>query len=142
MERVKLNPLVRERDNHKCHFCKRNVHEVCNEVGGGNTLHHIVPKRFGGKDEPENLITICCYCHQKLEILITKMLKGIGFNSSPTSQTSPKGDFSSEKEHNISLKESANTDSQISSNDETSLNNNIMWLRPNFIFPLTSEDKQ
>jgi len=26
---------------------------------------------------------------------------------------------------NISLKESANTDSQISSNDETSLNNNI-----------------
>ena len=44
---------------------------------------------------------------------------------SPTSQTSPKGDFSNEKEHNISLKESANTDSQISSNDETSLNNNI-----------------
>jgi hypothetical protein len=28
-------------------------------------------------------------------------------------------------EFNISLKESANTDSQISSNDETSLNNNI-----------------
>ena len=46
-------------------------------------------------------------------------------NSSPTSQTSPKGDFSNEKEHNISLKESVNTDSQISSNDETSLNNNI-----------------
>jgi hypothetical protein len=45
-------------------------------------------------------------------------------NQSPTSQTSPNGDFSNEKEHNISLKESANTDSQISSNDETSLNNN------------------
>jgi len=101
MERVKLNPMVRERDNHKCHFCKRNVHEVCNEVGGGNTLHHIIPKRFGGKDEPENLITICCYCHQKLEILLTKMLKGIGFNQSPTSQTSPNGDFSNEKEHNM-----------------------------------------
>jgi hypothetical protein len=40
--------------------------------------------------------------------------------------TSPKGDFSKEKEHNISLKESDNTDSQISSNDETSLNNNII----------------
>lgn len=39
--------------------------------------------------------------------------------------TSPNGDFSNEKEHNISLKESANTDSQISSKDETSLNNNI-----------------
>ena len=44
---------------------------------------------------------------------------------SPTSQTSSNGDFSKEKEHNISLKESSSEDSQISSNDETSLNNNI-----------------
>jgi hypothetical protein len=35
-------------------------------------------------------------------------------------------EFSYGKRHNISLKESANTDSQISSNDETSLNNNII----------------
>jgi len=33
-------------------------------------------------------------------------------------QTSPNGDFSNEKEHNISLKESANTDSQIEHHDE------------------------
>ena len=46
-------------------------------------------------------------------------------NSSPTSQTSPKGNFSNEKEHNISLKDNSNELSQISSNDETSLNNNI-----------------
>jgi len=44
---------------------------------------------------------------------------------SPTSQTSPNGDFSNEKEHNISLKDNSNELSQISSNDETSLNNNI-----------------
>jgi len=44
---------------------------------------------------------------------------------SPTSQTSPNGDFSNEKEHNISLKNNSNELSQISSNDETSLNNNI-----------------
>ena len=43
------------------------------------------------------------------------------------SSTSPNGDFSNEKEHNISLKESSSEDSQISSNDETSLNNNIMF---------------
>jgi len=46
-------------------------------------------------------------------------------NQSPTYQTSPKGDFSNEKEHNISLKDNSNELSQISSNDETSLNNNI-----------------
>ena len=44
---------------------------------------------------------------------------------SPTSQTSPNGDFSNGKEHNISLKDNSHEDSQISSNDETSLNNNI-----------------
>jgi len=60
---------------------------------------------------------------------------------SPTSQTSPNGDFSNEKEHNISLKESANTDSQISSNDETSLNNHIPRLRPNFIFGLVGKEQ-
>jgi hypothetical protein len=47
-------------------------------------------------------------------------------NQSPTSQTSPNGDFSKEKEHNISLKDNSNELSQISSNDETSLNNNII----------------
>jgi hypothetical protein len=46
-------------------------------------------------------------------------------NQSPTYQTSPNGDFSNEKEHNISLKDNSNELSQISSNDETSLNNNI-----------------
>ena len=41
-------------------------------------------------------------------------------------------------EHNISLKESSNEDSQISSNDETSLNNNIIC---NFKNPLVSREQ-
>ena len=45
---------------------------------------------------------------------------------SPTSQTSPKGDFSNEKEHNISLKESSSEDSQMS--NDTSPNPNIKTL--------------
>ena len=48
---------------------------------------------------------------------------------SPTSQTLPNGNPNGE--HNISLKESPKVDSQISSNDETSLNNNI---KRNFSF--------
>jgi len=48
------------------------------------------------------------------------------YEPSPTSQTSPNGDFSKEKEHNISLKESSTEDSQISSNDKTSPNPNII----------------
>ena len=49
---------------------------------------------------------------------------------SPTSQTKSLRDFP-KGEHNISLKDNSNKLSQISSNDETSLNNNIHRLRPN-----------
>ena len=60
--------------------------------------------------------------------------KRIGSNLSGFIRTSPDGDFSNEKEHNISLKESSDEDSQISSNDETSLNNNIQMLHQNLNF--------
>ena len=61
------------------------------------------------------------------------------YKPSPTSQTSPDGDFSNEKEHNISLKESSSEDSQISSNDETSLNPNIQRLHTNLNFCSTAK---
>ena len=50
---------------------------------------------------------------------------------SPTSKTKSSNEDFPNGEHNISLKESSNEDSQISSNDETSLNNNI---KRNFSF--------
>ena len=31
--------------------------------------HHVVPKRHGGSDKPENLVTVCPTCHRKLERL-------------------------------------------------------------------------
>jgi hypothetical protein len=66
-----------------------------------------------------------CLSDEEQLRLMNEKAKEILSNQSPTSQTSPNGDFSNEKEHNISLKESSEEDSQISSNDETSLNNNI-----------------
>lgn len=29
------------------------------------TIHHIIPKRYGGKDELDNLIPLCVDCHLK-----------------------------------------------------------------------------
>ncbi len=66
-----VNPKVRERDNKKCCFCGNDVFEVCKKVGGGNTIHHIHPMRYGGKHIESNLITICAYCHQRLEKYIS-----------------------------------------------------------------------
>lgn len=31
--------------------------------------HHIVPRRYGGSDNPENLVTLCAGCHQAIEHL-------------------------------------------------------------------------
>ena len=43
-----------------CHFCQES--EVLEQ-------HHIVPRRHGGDDSPENLVTVCPNCHRKLERL-------------------------------------------------------------------------
>jgi 5-methylcytosine-specific restriction endonuclease McrA len=54
---------VRKRDEYLCNFCKRNVFNVSKS----NTLHHVIPVRYSGKHELDNLITICNDCHNKLE---------------------------------------------------------------------------
>ena len=76
--RAVINPKIRERDNYNCYFCGRNVIEVCSS----NTIHHIVPVRYGGEDSLENCITLCLNCHNKLEriydSLIESLLKKIG----------------------------------------------------------------
>ena len=57
---------TRARDKNLCCFCKRNILDISLD----ETLHHKVPKRYGGSDEPKNLITICEECHRLLEMLI------------------------------------------------------------------------
>lgn len=51
---------VRNRDSYTCQHCSKTVKNAKLEV------HHIVFKRNGGSDEPENLITLCHGCHSKL----------------------------------------------------------------------------
>jgi len=34
--------------------------------------HHIVPRRFNGSDDEENLVTLCASCHRKIESLYNK----------------------------------------------------------------------
>jgi 5-methylcytosine-specific restriction endonuclease McrA len=40
----------------------------CTECGATQDLevHHIVPRRLGGPDDPSNLITLCAACHSRL----------------------------------------------------------------------------
>jgi len=41
-----------------CYFCRETE---CLEE------HHVVPRRMGGEDEEENLLTLCPTCHRKVE---------------------------------------------------------------------------
>lgn len=52
-----LRPLVLERDNYMCTSC-----HTINDV----TVHHIIHRKHGGKDEMNNLTTLCEYCHYKM----------------------------------------------------------------------------
>lgn len=50
--------IVREREGAKCYFCGKT---------GELEIHHIVARKHGGDDSPENLILLCVVCHRKTE---------------------------------------------------------------------------
>ncbi|MEW5760156.1 MAG: HNH endonuclease [Candidatus Thermoplasmatota archaeon] len=50
---------ILERDRYICQHCKREYPPPFLHV------HHITPRAVGGKDTPENLITLCWDCHSK-----------------------------------------------------------------------------
>lgn len=52
--RRQLYDQVKSRDGHACRMCATTLRL---------TIHHIVPKSSGGKDEKENLIVLCEPCH-------------------------------------------------------------------------------
>ncbi|MCH7879377.1 MAG: HNH endonuclease [candidate division Zixibacteria bacterium] len=45
------------RDNHRCQYC--------GESGPNLTLDHVIPRRKGGEDTWENLVTACAPCNSK-----------------------------------------------------------------------------
>lgn len=63
-----LRQEVRERDEHECKFCEseENLH-----------THHIVPRKAGGSDKKENLMTVCASCHKVIENSQGQALKRI-----------------------------------------------------------------
>lgn len=71
MEWRNLRRCVYERDNWQCVIC--GVH--CGNRGKGSDrgktiqCHHIIPARYGGEDEMDNLATVCVSCHRRQESL-------------------------------------------------------------------------
>jgi hypothetical protein len=50
--------------------------------------HHILPKRFGGGDHKENLVTLCASCHRAVESIYDKdFWTSVGLRPSGDSNT-------------------------------------------------------
>jgi hypothetical protein len=55
----KIRQRVLDRDDHTCQGCQIKIDRF--------HIHHIVPKKQGGQDFYDNLITLCPKCHKKYE---------------------------------------------------------------------------
>ena len=55
--------VIKKRDKYACQSCGSKL---------GLTVHHILPRSDGGNDLPDNLITLCSYCHDEVESLELK----------------------------------------------------------------------
>ena len=73
-----VKAYVRERDNCTCQHCRGKSKDKRLEV------HHLVHRRDGGSDRPDNLITLCKTCHDKYhagKIKLTNIKPKSGFKS-------------------------------------------------------------
>jgi 5-methylcytosine-specific restriction endonuclease McrA len=43
--------------------------------GEANSLHHVIPREHGGKDNVENLLFLCKECHDEIEIYTSELLE-------------------------------------------------------------------
>jgi len=59
-----LRDSVVNRDKYTCQECGYNKE---NREKRRLSAHHIIPRKEGGIDHPENLVTLCNKCHPKLE---------------------------------------------------------------------------
>lgn len=54
---------VLDRDGRRCQACGS---PGTDGNGAGLALHHIVARRHGGPDTPDNLVTLCAVCHGRI----------------------------------------------------------------------------
>lgn len=60
-----IRKLCYERDNYKCQITGCDASKINGDI---LNLHHILPEQFGGKETPDNLITLCDIHHKQKHI--------------------------------------------------------------------------
>jgi hypothetical protein len=65
---------VFDQKGHECLFCGVTGEQHEQEYGRDLDVHHVIPKRKGGSNDPSNLIPVCIGCHKTLEATQGKAL--------------------------------------------------------------------
>ncbi len=68
----KFRSFIEKRDGKRCYTCKR---RESNKIK--LSLHHLVPRSFGGSDDPCNLRLVCLLCHRKIHQRIDEKVRDI-----------------------------------------------------------------
>lgn len=55
-----VREMIHARDHHHCRICGNKAEEV----------HHILPRSYGGTNNPRNLICVCSLCHQQIHMCL------------------------------------------------------------------------
>ena len=63
---IRARDAALDRDDRECQFCSAN---------SDLEVHHVVPRRFGGSDDLENLVTVCKDCHGRLEACTRRVIR-------------------------------------------------------------------
>ena len=74
--RKQLPKALRLEILYRDHFICRDCGATYSDTGGRFEVHHVVPVSEGGKDLPENLITLCAECHLKRHSSGSNLTKG------------------------------------------------------------------
>lgn len=69
-----MREVVLERDNRKCQFCGVSDDAHTQRYNKGLHVHHLNPRRNGGSDKKDNLLTVCLGCHKALESATKKAI--------------------------------------------------------------------
>lgn len=71
----------------RCFICDRGNSSILE-------THHIIPQRYGGSDDPENLVTLCPSCHQAIEsIYDDEFFRRIGVEDNTVNKQYDSGDL-------------------------------------------------
>lgn len=63
-----LRRIILIRDNYTCQLCGKKP---------SSQVHHIIPRKFGGNNSLDNLITLCGKCHMLISVIPTAIISKV-----------------------------------------------------------------